>query len=293
MTAATAATAATARKLKGFDFFRQTLRSARHVVAPMVDQSELPWRLLSRRHGADLVYTPMIHARIFSEATPAARRQCFAPHPEDRPVIVQFCANDPATLLAAARHVERDCDAVDINLGCPQGIAKRGHYGSFLQDEWELIAQMVSLLDRELGVPVTCKIRVFPDVQRTIAYAQMLEAAGCQLLTVHGRTREMKGHHTGLADWTQIAAVRAAVKIPVYANGNILYYPDVERCIAATGVQGVMTAEGNLFNPAIFEPMQLPAVSLAREYLAICENDVDSDQWHMGQVKAHLFKLFH
>ena len=72
---------------------------------------------------------------------------------------MQFCSNDPEHLLAAARLVEGQCDAVDINLGCPQRIARRGHYGAFLMEEWDLVARMVRMLADNLSVPVTCKVR--------------------------------------------------------------------------------------------------------------------------------------
>lgn len=94
----------------------------------------------------------------------------------------------------------------------------------------------------ELDVPVTCKIRIFPSVEKTVRYARMLQEAGCQMLTVHGRLREQRGQATGLADWDQIRAVVEALDIPVIANGNILFHDDIQRCLDYTKACGVMTA---------------------------------------------------
>lgn len=266
------------------------LGSPRYVVAPMVDASELAFRDLTRKYGADLAYTPMLNSKIFARDA-KYRLEHFTTHPADRPLAAQFCANDPALLVEAARHVQDHVDAVDLNLGCPQGIARKGHYGSFLQDEWNLLHDIVSTAARDLTVPIWCKIRIFPTVERTVEYAKMLECAGASLLAVHGRTREQKGKDAPPADWEAIRAVKRAVSIPVIANGNVRCKADADHAIQSTEAEGVMSAWALLDNPAAFNKEGETAPSrmqLAMEYLDLAEKY----NTPMRIVRLHIFKLF-
>ncbi|KAJ9638161.1 tRNA dihydrouridine synthase [Knufia peltigerae] len=273
-----AAPTSTRPKLTGRAFY-ESIGSPKMIVAPMVDRSEFAWRLLTRsyldqeRSKSMLAYTPMLHARLFQE-NPKHRDTYFRPtrnslvskdkssmppwldgNPEiDRPLFVQFCANKPEELLEAAQYVAPYCDAVDLNLGCPQGIARHGHYGAFLQEDWDTIYNMINKLHKELSVPVTAKMRILETREKTLEYAKMILSAGASILTVHGRRREQKGHNTGLADWSMIRYLRENLPADtvIFANGNILNSGDLEACLEATGVDGVMSAEGNLSDPTIF-----------------------------------------
>ncbi|CZT50464.1 related to tRNA dihydrouridine synthase [Rhynchosporium secalis] len=267
-------------KLHGRAFY-ESIGGPKFVLAPMVDQSEFAWRMLSRSfiHPSsqrDLVaYTPMLHARMFSETSKfrdshfqPLRSSLSSPLPPsplppvyldgnpsiDRPLFVQFCANSPTDLLSAARYVAPFCDAVDLNLGCPQGIARKGKYGAFLQEDPDLIYALINTLHKELDVPVTAKIRILETKEKTLQYAKKVLSAGASILTVHGRTREMKGHKTGLADWSVIRYLREQLpkETVLFANGNVLRKEDIEECLEMTGADGVMSAEGNLYDPAIF-----------------------------------------
>ncbi|KAJ8764245.1 hypothetical protein K2173_005985 [Erythroxylum novogranatense] len=274
------------------------------IVAPMVDNSELPFRMLCRKYCADAAYTPMLHSRIFTE-NDKYRSQEFTTCKEDRPLFVQFCANDPNTLLEAARRVEPFCDYIDINLGerCPQRIAKRGNYGAFLMDNLPLVKALVEKLATNLNVPVSCKIRIFPKLEDTIAYAKMLEEAGCLLLAVHGRTRDEKDGKKIRADWKVIKTVKNALRIPVLANGNIRHMEDVQQCLEETGADGVLSAETLLENPALFagfrtaewvahgeksiEDGNLDQADLLVEYLKLCERY--PVPW--GIIRSHVHKM--
>lgn len=172
-------------------------------------------------------------------------------------------------------------------LGCPQNIARKGHYGAFLQDDWQLISSMIKAATEKFDIPITCKIRVFDDAQRTIDYARMIEQSGAYLLTVHGRTRAMKGQFTGLADWNSIKSVKEAVRIPVFANGNIQTLQDAKDCLAFTGVDGVMSAEGLYSNPALFSGLHVPCWTLIDEYLEIVRRHPKT----IAFEKNHLFRM--
>lgn len=123
----------------------EAMGKPRWVMAPMVDQSELAFRHMGRKYGCDLCYTPMLHSKIFSE-TPKYRREHFQTDATDRPLVAQFCANNPDTLLRAATMVADRCDAVDINFGCPQDIARRGRYGAFLMDDPDRVHDLILTL---------------------------------------------------------------------------------------------------------------------------------------------------
>ena len=238
-----------------------------------------------------LAYSPMLHARMFKETAKyrdhhfQPKRAGFTKVPQidadsaksdlyldgnptiDRPLTVQFCANDPNDLLEAARYVQPYCDAVDLNLGCPQGIARKGRYGAFLQEDWDTVYKLINTLYKNLDVPVTAKIRILETKEKTLEYARMVLSAGASILTVHGRQRDQKGHKTGLADWAVIRYLRENLpsETVLFANGNILRHEDMATCLKKTGADAVMSAEGNLYDPTIFAKPP-PIDSEGREY---------------------------
>lgn len=210
----------------------------------------------------------MFISKVFA-ASAGYRRRLFQTGPGDRPLIAQFCGNDPRTLVQAALMVQDQVDAVDLNLGCPQTVAQRGNYGSWLMDkDWGLLQDIVGSMARALSVPVSVKIRRFDDEEKTVAYARMLQDAGASLLTLHPRQRHEK--EETFADWAFTARIKQELNIPVVGNGDVYHAEDAWLYQRQTGIDGVMCAQGLLYNPALFEPLTKRGLESGptREHLA-------------------------
>ncbi|CAD8180549.1 unnamed protein product [Paramecium octaurelia] len=268
--------------------FYKSLGSPKFICAPMVDQSELAFRMLTRKYGATIAYTPMLHSRIMTESK-SYKDEFFTTCPEDRPLFAQLCGHDPQVLIKAALMIQGQCDAIDINLGCPQGIARKGLYGAYLLEKREQVLTIVKELKQNINVPVTCKIRVFKDRKRTLDLTKDIQEAGCSILTVHGRTKEQNKDFVGQCDWTIIAEIKQLIQIPVFANGGIYTWSDVERCLQETKVDAVMSSEALLENPALFSGEIKDLNDLALEYMQFAKQ-YDA---RLAEIKAHLFKLLY
>eukprot|EP00792_Barthelona_sp_PAP020_P003042 TRINITY_DN1474_c0_g1_i1.p1 TRINITY_DN1474_c0_g1~~TRINITY_DN1474_c0_g1_i1.p1 ORF type:complete len:439 (+),score=131.91 TRINITY_DN1474_c0_g1_i1:34-1317(+) len=253
-------------KLGSWDFYNQTLKAPKTFLAPMVAKSDLIYRILVRKYGCDVCVTPMLNSSNFDrgkENLPTEKKlnlvsfiQYWFPELEDdscdRPLITQIAGYDPDKMLRAAQVFEDRCDAIDVNFGCPQRIASRGGYGAHLASNWPLCGRIVNKLHKHLKVPVTCKIRIFPDLNDTVNFAKMLESAGCQLLFVHGRDKSIKSHHDrSTVKYEYIKAVVEALNIPVVANGGIHLKEHIKDVMEYTNSAGVMIGTGMNHNPAI------------------------------------------
>ncbi len=226
----------------------------RLILAPMAGVTDLAFRQICREHGAGLTVTEMVSAKALDfgdKKTPRLMQLGEAEHP----AAVQIFGSDPACMARGAVRVceESGCELIDINMGCPAPKIVNNGDGSALMKTPELAARIVAAVKQAVQVPVTVKFRLGWDTTsiNCITFAQMMEQAGADMVTVHGRTRSQQ--YEGHADWDQIAAVKQAVSIPVTANGDVFAPEDVPRILAHTGADFVMIGRGSLGNPWIFE----------------------------------------
>eukprot|EP00055_Hartaetosiga_balthica_P005197 m.14885 g.14885 ORF g.14885 m.14885 type:complete len:385 (-) comp4388_c0_seq1:120-1274(-) len=225
------------------------------VCAPMVRYSKVAFRNVVRRHGVDVVFTPMIVADTFSKSD-RARQADFSSAPSEGPLVAQFAASNAHEFASACALISPFVDAVDLNCGCPQKWAMGDCLGAHLVTRPELIADMIKAArgTRELtNKPVSIKIRLCPGKNRdkdTVELCRRAEKCGAEWITIHGRTyKERKS----TPHFDVIKLVKDSVQVPIIANGNVYCLKDAQDIASWTNADGIMSARGMLQNPALFD----------------------------------------
>ncbi len=222
------------------------------ILAPMAGVTDKPFRLLCKRLGAGLAVSEMTTSdpRFWNTAKSLHRMDHVG---EPDPVSVQIAGTVPEVMAEAARHnVDHGAQLIDINMGCPAKKVCNAWAGSALMREPLLVARIVDAVVKAVDVPVTLKIRTGWDAGHRNApeIARIAEDAGIAALAVHGRTRDQQ--YTGIAEYETIAAIKAMLKIPVVANGDIDSPQKAKAVLDATGCDAVMVGRAAQGRPWIF-----------------------------------------
>jgi tRNA-dihydrouridine synthase B len=224
-------------------------------VAPMAGVTDRPFRMLCKRLGAGYAVSEMVTSRReLWDSLKTSRRANHEGEPE--PIAVQIAGVDPAEMADAARHnIDRGAQVIDLNMGCPAKKVCNVYAGSALMSNEPLALRIVEAVVAACtprGVPVTLKMRTGRcDTERNaVALARAAESAGVAMVTVHGRTR-VQGY-AGLAEYDTIAAVKAALRIPVAANGDIDSPRKAREVLRHTAADALMIGRAAQGRPWIF-----------------------------------------
>lgn len=226
------------------------------ILAPMAGVTDLPFRVLCKEQGADLIYTEMVSAKgiLYNNKNTDILLEI---KEEERPVSLQLFGADPTILSEMAKKIEqRNFDILDINMGCPVPKVVNNGEGSALMKNPKLIGEIVKQVSKAISKPLTVKIRkgFTEEAVNAVEIAKIIEANGASAIAIHGRTREQ--YYSGKADWDIIKQVKEAVGIPVIGNGDIYTPQDAKAMRDYTGCDGLMIARGVRGNPWLFHQIK-------------------------------------
>ncbi len=258
-------------------------------LAPMEDVTDLPFRLICKRLGADIVYTEFTSSEGIIRDIPRVMEKIRIAE-EERPVAIQIFGGRPEAMAGAAEAIEKlEPDFIDINCGCWVKNHVARNEGAGLLRDLPLFEKIVKATVKATQLPVTVKTRLGWDEQGIVILdaAKMVEAAGAKALTLHCRTRSQA--HSGLADWSWLEKIKKVISIPVIGNGDITCPEDVQAMLE-TGCDGVMIGRGAIANPWIFKQTKhylesgehMPDPSI-EEKIQICIEHLKLNVRHKGE----------
>ncbi|QEY32089.1 tRNA dihydrouridine synthase DusB [Synechococcus sp. RSCCF101] len=255
----------------------------RVLQSPLAGVSDRVFRGLVRRWSADaLLFTEMVNATSLELGH--GLQKIDELEREQGPIAVQLFDHRPEPMADAARRAEAaGAFLIDINMGCPvRKVARKGGGSGLIRDP-DLAAAIVSRVAEAVRVPVTVKTRLgwCGGDADPVGWCRRLQEAGAQMLTLHGRTREQG--FKGSADWSAIAAVKRALRIPVIANGDVDSPEAALRCLRLTGADGVMVGRGSMGAPwlvgqidAALSGQPLPPTPDARQRIALAREQLQA-----------------
>ncbi len=226
------------------------------ALAPMAGITRHPFRILARNYGCGLVFTEMIHGRALLRG---GRYSSFLTYFDEaeRPIGLQLFGSEPALLAGAAQKAESlGVDLIDLNLGCPSSRTLCNGEGGALLRQPQLCSAIFKAVVDAVTCPVTVKLRKGWDNRliNAVEISRRAEEAGVKAVTVHGRT--VSQGFSGKADWEIIGAVKRAVSIPVFGNGDVASPEEAVEMFSCCGCDGVMIGRAALGNPWIFEQVK-------------------------------------
>ena len=262
------------------------------ILAPMAGFTDVAHRSICREFGAGLTVTEMVSVNaIFFDRTKKGTLKLLKTEPNEKPCSVQLFGNNPERFKEVLQYPEfKKFDIIDINMGCPAKKITRNKEGGFLMTDMVLAEKIIRTCVEYANRPVTVKFRIGygTNDNNCVEFAKMCEKAGVSAITLHARTAAQG--YSGTADWTKIAEVKKAIKIPVIANGDIVDLKSLEECKRITNADGFMIGRASVGKPWIFAMSDVPVdiKTLALKYIAILKKN---DVYLFHEAKKHVSAL--